>query len=293
MTGDAVAGDAVTVVGRFLDVVARRPGAPAVIEPGRVWSYAELAGMAGGVRRLMREAGIGVGEPVGLLLPRGAAAVAAILGTLGAGASYVPLDPAYPRARLLHMARHSGVTAILTDASDASDALETSARLLRIEDAGTGELCDGARGPDDPAYVLYTSGSTGLPKGVVQCERNLLHCVENQITALGITSEDRLSLLASLSFDAAIPDVFPALLSGAALVMLDVAQLGPAGLAAALAEYRVTVYHSTPTVYRYLLKALGPDGRLPDVRAVLLGGEPVSRSDVLGARGGSGRTASS
>ena len=286
-------GDTVTLVGRFLDVVGRRAAAPAVIDRARSWSYAELAGTAGGVRRLIREAGVGPGERVGLLLPRGGAAIAAILGTLGAGATYVPLDPAYPRERLRHMARHSGVTAVLTDAAGLadvadladSDALGTSARLLRIEDAGIGELADGARGLDDPAYVLYTSGSTGLPKGVVQCERNLLHCADNQITALGITAEDRLSLLASLSFDAAIPDVFPALLSGAALVMLDAAELGPAGVAAALAEHRVTVYHSTPTVYRYLLKALGPDGRLPDVRAVLLGGEPSKGSEVLGARG--------
>jgi phthiocerol/phenolphthiocerol synthesis type-I polyketide synthase E len=274
-----------TVVGRFRDVVVRQADAPAVIDRERTWSYAELAGLAGGIRSLIRSSGVAAGERVGLLLPRGAEAVAALLGTLGSGAAYVPLDPAYPHERLDHMARHSGVTAILTDAAGAGFA-EASGRALRIEDAGYDKLSDdGVRGLDEPAYVLYTSGSTGLPKGVVQSERNLLHCVDNQITALGITPEDRMSLVASLSFDAAIPDVFPALLSGAALVPLDVAELGPAGLAAALAEHRVTVYHSTPTVYRYLLKALGADGRLADVRAVLLGGESASLSDVLAAQG--------
>lgn len=275
-----------TLVERFRAVSGRRPDAPAVIDRRRMWSYAELAGLAGGVGSLISSSGVATGERVGLLLPRGAEAVAALLGALASGTVYVPLDPGYPRERLEHMIRHSGITAIVTDAagSEFAEAL-VPGRVLRIEDVGARELPgDSGRGVDEPAYILYTSGTTGLPKGVVQSERNLLHCIDNQINALGLTADDRLSLVASLSFDAAIPDVFPALLSGAALVPADVAEVGPHGLAAVLAEHRVTVYHSTPTVYRYLLKALGADGRLPHVRTVLLGGEPTRSADVLAGR---------
>ncbi len=113
--------------------------------------------------------------------------------------------------------------------------------------------------PDDVAYVLFTSGSTGRPKAVAQTHRNLLHVVDNQIASLDVTPADRLSLLASFSFDAAIPDLYPALLTGAAVVPVDVRTHGLAHAAAALARHGVTIYHSTPTVYRYLLDALGPD----------------------------------
>lgn len=281
-----------SVVGGFLAAAERHPDAPAVIEAAGHCSYAELAAAAGGLSALIREGGGGRDARVGLLLPKGAAAVAGILGALASGAAYVPLDPAYPHERLARVVRHAGVTVLLTDAAGAATAADLGdsaggdhPSVLRVEDAGGGELRPVARDIDALAYLLYTSGSTGQPKGVAQSERSLLHCAANQIAALGITAGDRLSLIASLSFDAAIPDLFPALLTGAAVVPLDVRDLGPAGLAAALAEHRVGVYHSTPTVYRYLLGALGPGRRLPDVRAVLLGGEPASRADLLGARG--------
>ena len=136
---------------------------------------------------------------------------------------------------------------------------------------------------DDHAYVLFTSGSTGLPKAVAQTHRNLLRAVENQISTLEITPADRLSLLASFSFDAAIPDLYPALLTGAAIVPVDLRRHGVPHAVEVLARYGVTIYHSTPTVYRFLLDALG-SVRLDRVRVVLLGGEQSTYADVLRGR---------
>ncbi len=274
-----------TIVGRFLGAVGRYSDRTAVHGDDGPMSYAQMAAAAGGAQSLLHNADVRPDDRVGLLTGDGAETVSAILGVLGVGAAYVPLDPTYPRERLLHMVRHADITALLASRADESLARHlvgtSPIRLLWREDARPGELRVAAvRDVDAPAYLLFTSGSTGLPKAVAQSERSLLHCVHNQIASLRITSDDRLSLLASFSFDAAIPDVFPALLSGATVVPIDIRGRGLGHVAAALIERRVTIYHSTPTVYRYLLDALGPGGTLPHIRTVLLGGEPVTRADL-------------
>ncbi|MFC7613061.1 AMP-binding protein [Actinokineospora soli] len=259
-----------TVVQGFADAVRRWPGAVAVGGPEPM-TYAELAARAGGVARAL--AGVAPGDRVGVALPHGPLAIAGVLGVLAAGAAYVPLDPAFPERRRAAMAETAGLAAVLTDAASGLPG-------TRIDD-----LPDAALTPAEPgetAYVLFTSGSTGLPKAIAQTHANLAHVVANQVAALGIGPADRLSLLASLSFDAAIPDLFPPLLTGAAVVPVDVRALGVAETARLLAEHGVTVYHSTPTLYRYLLDT---GVRLPSVRAVLLGGEQCTWADLRrGAR---------
>jgi phthiocerol/phenolphthiocerol synthesis type-I polyketide synthase E len=280
-----------TIVGRFLGAAGHHADLPAVLGDQETVTYAELASVAGGIRALLADAGVGPGDRVGLLIRNGPDAVAAILGTLAAGAAYVPLDPSYPPQRLADMARQADLAAFVAGRDDEPLARRLATAgptpLLWHEDAGAAELrpadprYGGARHDDAPAYLLFTSGSTGAPKAVAQTERNLLHCADNQIAALRIGAGDRLSLLASFSFDAAIPDLYPALLTGAAVVPVDLRGRGVLHVASALADRAVTVYHSTPTVFRYLIEALGPDGRLPAVRVVLLGGEPVTRADLM------------
>ncbi|OXM39046.1 amino acid adenylation protein, partial [Amycolatopsis thailandensis] len=211
-------------VSRF-DMHARRsPDRIAVFEDGTGITYASLAGLAGGRALRLRDAGVRPGERVGLVTGHGSAAIAAILGTLAAGCAYVPLDPTFPRDRLEYQLAAARVTAVLADPehSELAEFLcrTGSARLVR-SGTETAPLPVPESDPDGLAYVLFTSGSTGRPKAVAQTHRNLLHVVDNQIAALGVTAADRLSLLASFGFDAAIPDLYPALLSGAALVPVD------------------------------------------------------------------------
>lgn len=273
-------------VSRF-DVHARKsPDRIAVFEHGAGLTYARLAGLAGGRALRLRDAGVRPGERVGLVTGHGSAAIAAILGTLAAGCTYVPLDPTFPRERLEYQLTAARVTAVLADPEyiELAESLcrTGSARLVR-SGTETAPLPVPEIDPDAPAYVLFTSGSTGRPKAVAQTHRNLLHVVDNQIAALGITAADRLSLLASFGFDAAIPDLYPALLTGAALVPVDLRAHGLAHAARELARHEVTVYHSTPTVYRHLLDVLGETG-LPSVRTVLLGGEQATQADVRRGR---------
>ncbi|MFF3854298.1 amino acid adenylation domain-containing protein [Micromonospora sp. NPDC002575] len=299
------------IIYRFADRSATFADRPALLGDGQSVSYASLAASAGGHAALLAAAGVRPGDRVALLTPHGAPTVAAILGALAAGAAYVPLDPGFPADRLRHMLAAARVRAVLTapEHRDLADRLTAERQESAEGQEAAGRPGPEHQGPVDPsrtvvlttdvvtpaplrpvpvdpdalAYVLFTSGSTGLPKAVGQTHRNLAHVVDNQITTLGIGPDDRLSLLASFSFDAAIPDLYPALLTGAAVVPVDLRRHGLAHAVDQLDRHRVTVYHSTPTVYRFLLDALG-DRRLTSVRAVLLGGEQATHADAARGR---------
>jgi acyl-coenzyme A synthetase/AMP-(fatty) acid ligase/acyl carrier protein len=134
---------------------------------------------------------------------------------------------------------------------------------------------------DTPAYVLHTSGTTGEPKAVTQTRRGLLSQVARYVAGAGITAEDRLSLVSSLGFDAAVQDVFGALLVGASLHPVDLRDAGSgAAVADALVSAGVTVFHATPSVYRFVFgDELSCRHELDGIRAVVLGGEVARRSD--------------
>ncbi|WP_406108768.1 AMP-binding protein [Micromonospora globbae] len=276
-----------TLIHRFGDVAAACPEQPAVLGETRRFSYAELAGLAGGYADALTAAGARPGDRVALLTAHGAPTIAAILGTLAAGCAYVPLDPGFPRRRLRHMLAAAGVRTVLygSEHEELARALDVDGvTVLVVDDPRPAPLRPRPVDPDALAYVLFTSGSTGLPKAVGQTHRNLLHVVRNQIDTLDIGPADRLSLLASFSFDAAIPDLYPALLTGAAVIPVDLRRHGLAHAVDQLARHGVTVYHSTPTVYRFLLDTPGVE-RLDRVRVVLLGGEQATYADAARGRG--------
>jgi amino acid adenylation domain-containing protein len=272
--GFAWAGRSGSVPARFAEQVARHGDRPAVVGAA-VWTYNDLAAAAGGVAKAVP------GRVTAVLLPHGPSTVAAILGTLAAGSAYVPLDPAYPAGRLAYMVDDCDADAILADSStlDLARRLAGDRCVVDVERLDPAPLPEKHIEPDAVAYVLYTSGSTGRPKGVVQNHRNVVFAATNHINNFRLTFEDRVGVLTSFSFDMAVTDTFSALLCGAATVPVDVRTLGPAYLAEALAEHGVTVYHSTPTVYRQLLLALG-ERRLPAIRAAVLGGEDITTADV-------------
>ncbi|MFR9777624.1 AMP-binding protein [Micromonospora sp. MS34] len=274
------------IINRFGEVADRHGDRPALLGETHEVRYAELAGAAGGHAAAFVAAGARPGDRIALLTAHGTPTVAALLGALAAGCAYVPLDPGFPVDRLRHMLAAAGVDLVACAAEHRELARELAGdrTVVPLDDVPAAALAPAPVDPDALAYVLFTSGSTGVPKAVGQTHRNLAHVVDNQIGALAIGPADRLSLLASFSFDAAIPDLYPALLTGATVVPVDLRRHGLAYAVEQLDRHRVTVLHCTPTVYRHLLDTLG-ERRLDAVRVVLLGGEQAGYADAARGRG--------
>ncbi|TFG83496.1 MAG: hypothetical protein E4H19_11520, partial [Chromatiales bacterium] len=284
------ASTAMTLPAAFAAQLARDPAALAVSAPATAtraaidWSYAALAAEAAAVTVGLARHDVRPGDRVGLWFGHGAGQVAGILGVLQAGAVYVPLDPLAPPARLATIVRDAGLRVVVTDGE--SPAWPLPGLSLVVMDELQPEPGIGAAvtvptlGPDSLAYLLYTSGSTGKPKGVPQTHRNVLHFVRAWAGNLGITPDDRLSLLSTAGYDAAVQDIFGALLTGASVCPLDVRRLDRETLLDRIADRGLTVLHATPTVYRYLFGGhVACRQDLSRVRLVVLGGESARRAD--------------
>ena len=256
---------------------------------GLSWSYAGLDQRARSVATALIQHGVQRGACVGLWFNQGAGQVAAMLGVLQSGAAYVPLDPLAPAARLGAVVHDAGLQFVVTEAaalsSPGSAWLIGSGLQLIVLDELPPALSDlplslPVGSPDDPAYLLYTSGTTGTPKRVAQTQRNVLHYVRSWAANLNLGPADRLSLVSTYGYDAAVQDIFGALLSGAAVHPLDIRRLDRETLLDRIADSGLSVLHATPTVYRYLFGShVACRQDLSRVRLIVLGGEAARRAD--------------
>ncbi|RTQ36681.1 amino acid adenylation domain-containing protein [Variovorax gossypii] len=269
-----------------------QPDRPAVRDGARSCSYGELESLSNRLARALRARGVGRGQRVGLCLERSLEMVVAMLGVLKAGASYVPLDTAFPQARLDHYASDAKLALMLTS-SDIAVAPrdwrgDASQRIFEIDrDTEWRQLSGEALPPgaDDPqsedaAYVIYTSGSTGLPKGVIAHHRGVAHLLQWMQRESGIGPADRIAAVTTLSFDMAVPDLLLPLAAGAELVMVkrEVAMDGNR-LSRALDEEQITLLQATPGMWQLLLDAQWAGGA-PGFRG-WTGGEALRPSMAL------------
>ena len=279
-----------SIPARFARQVAQAGASPALVSPAGSLTYRELDREADAVARAVAWRCGGAGSRVALLFEHDAPMVIGLLGVLKAGHAYVPLDPNYPPARLRHMLGDAGVRALVTNRRNLALARALAGTtasghcidIIDIDDgagmaAAAGAALPASIDPDSLAYILYTSGSSGQPKGVMQNHRNALYFCRSYTNNLGIGAHDRVLLLASYSFDAAVMDIFGALMNGAALYPRDPKHTAGEEIVASMAAAAISIYHSTPTLYRHLF---GGATRAPDsVRLVVLGGEPVTADD--------------
>jgi amino acid adenylation domain-containing protein len=247
--------------------------AVAVIDDGAEYTYAEIATTARRVAAALRAAGVTPGGVVALALPRGAAAVAAVLGVWSAGAHYLPLDLRHPPQRLAAQLADVTVTAVLAEA--AVDVLAGArvvpwAQVLATEPAPPATLATPA--PGDTAYVMHTSGSTGSPRGVVISHRSLANVVADFVERLGLDARHRVLWSTTMAFDISGLELCMPLTVGAPLVVAaqDV-QTNPRELLDAAVKHDVAVLQATPTFWR----SLGAAGDALRGRTVLCGGEPL------------------
>ena len=269
---------------RFQQQVARYPGRMAIKTRRHEFTYRTLDETANRVARAILAEGEGEAAQIALLLENDAPIVAAILGVLKAGKIYVPLDPTLPRARITYMLEDSHAGVIVTNEKNATLAREVAQtqRVINMDQLDLGlstENLDLATSPDAFAWIMYTSGSTGQPKGVAQTHRNVLHFVMNYTNGLHISPDDRITTLFSCHVNAGAHDIFSALLNGASLVPLDVKGEGVASVATWLIQRKATIYSSAPTVFRRFGETLTGE-RFPHLRLIKLMAEPVYRRDV-------------
>jgi len=285
-TGPASTAPAGLLHERFGEQAARAPDAPAVVHGHATLTYAGLDARAAALAGELRARGVGPEVPVGVCLERGTDAVVALLAVLRAGGVYLPLDPAYPADRLAFMLADSGARLVLTATAFAGRLPDSAGEVVLLDRARVGSRAAAPACPPSPdhlAYVIYTSGSTGRPKGVMVTHRAAAGRLAAAVETFGARPGSRVAQTASLSFDASILEIFLALLSGAALHVVDrETVLSAEALGALLREREIDLWVSTPPV----LEMLG-EGDFPALRAVSTGGDRCSGE--LAARWSRGR----
>jgi amino acid adenylation domain-containing protein len=253
---------------------------------GTAWcpSFAELDAAANRLGHVVLDRSGAEPGRVAVLLPHDAPLFAAVLSVVKAGKTAVVLSPSDPPARLERIRRNAQPQVVLTDARNRELALRagfTPAELATVADrpdASPQSPPEATLGPDHEAVLLFTSGSTGIPKGVIQTHRNVLHNVLRLTNGLGLRTEDRIVALASLTGGQGMATTWVGLLNGATLCPFPIMTRGVTGLAPWLDVQRITVLIASASVFRGFVRTLEGE-RLSTVRLLRLGSEPALRTD--------------
>jgi amino acid adenylation domain-containing protein/non-ribosomal peptide synthase protein (TIGR01720 family) len=262
---------------------ARTPNALAVICGELTLTYAALNERADRLARHLRALGVGPDVLVGLCLERSLDLPVAMLGILKAGGAYVPLDPEYPLERLSFMMQDSGIRLLVTERRVLDGRPSTPLPVFLMDEAfarlepasaPAAGFPAASVGSQHRAYCIYTSGSTGQPKGVEVTHGSLVNFLASMREQPGVTAEDRILGLTSLSFDISALEIYLPWCAGGAVVIVDRATArDPVALARAIERHGVTLVQATPSTWR-LLDESGALDRLSG-RRVLSGGEAL------------------
>jgi acyl-coenzyme A synthetase/AMP-(fatty) acid ligase len=220
-------------------------------------------------------------EPIGIALSNSVFFPISMLAALANGCPYVPLDLDLPESRNELIIRLSGLKTIISTSEFLHQFKDMSVINIDMLDVNPSIDFVSPALPSDIAYIIYTSGSMGIPKGVYQNQRNLLHDVMQYTNSIHLSKEDRLSLLYSPSVNGAIRDIYGSLLNGASLHVLRLKDRGILDLPDFIRKEKITVYHSIPNIFRTFLKLKENLEDMSSVRLVYLAGDRIYKADVL------------
>ncbi|USP13462.1 non-ribosomal peptide synthetase [Vibrio gazogenes] len=259
----------------FSQQASASPDAIALITEAGEWCYSELEGSANALAHRLQTLGVAPGQRVAVRLPRSAALVVAELAILKCGGVYVPLDPNAPAERQRYVLDDCGAEVLLTESETTPDSL--SLKVLTLNESLLSEHCEEvvsvAVQGDSPAYVMYTSGSTGQPKGVVVPHRAIARLVLNN-GYMAVQPSDRIALAANPAFDATTLEVWAPLLNGAAVVVIEQETLlNVHAFAQALTQHQVSILWLTVGLFNQY--AQGLQSVFPNLRYLLVGGDAL------------------
>lgn len=287
-----------SIVDRFAEVVRLYPHRQAIRDSAQTVTYRQLDALVQQAARLLERHGTSREAPVLLLIGHGLREVVALLAVLRTGRAYVALDPAYPQAYLAGIAADSGAEVVLTTDAHRRLAARLNAAVIVLpelspepdldqqEVSGTagGEVLCPPIAAEDLASLVYTSGSTGAPKGVMRSHRCSLHRCWLFSTTHRVDCHDRIAHMFSCGFAAAEVDVYGALLNGATLCCYHARDMGPGPFADWLTEERITLLHPPPAFFRHFLAGAGGPRAWPALRVISLSGESLTRRTCEQAR---------
>lgn len=263
----------------------RAPNRLAVSGPDGALTYGGLDRRANRLAAILRARGVRKGDRVVIWLDKSTAAVVAMQAALRVGAVYVPVAGSNPVARAARITADCAAKVVVADGDRCAALREVTGADCQVLDIGSLRLGDPLPAPvecapvsdDDLAYILYTSGSTGDPKGVCISHRNAMAFVQWAADEIEAGPEDRFANHAPFNFDLSVLDLYVAFLSGGSVhIIAEAMAYAPPLLVDFLVNERITVWYSVPSVLTLMLRDGGllDAGRPPALRALLFAGEP-------------------
>jgi amino acid adenylation domain-containing protein len=271
----------------FTNWATQTPNQTAIVQAARTWTYQELATAAQNIAQILRANNLSIGNTVAVSGDRSFGLIASMLGVLISGGVLLNLDPKLPEARQQVMLATAQAKYLLAVGNEGSTAnLSADIQILTINsDTGKTSCPETIIDPnaalidlpiDAAAYIFFTSGTTGVPKGVLGTHQGLAHFLTWQRETFSIVPEDRAAQLTGLSFDVVLRDIFLPLTSGATLCLPSITEdLTPGRILPWMEQQQITILHTVPTLAQSWLMNVPTGVSLRTLRRIFFAGEPL------------------